>query len=83
MAVSLHPHAVERLAERGADESEVIEAVEQGEQFTAKYGRVGFRRNFGFDALWRNKYYSTKQIEAYAVFENDGWLVITVVVKFF
>jgi len=26
--------------------------------------------------------YSTKQVEAYAV-EEDGWLVLTVIVKFF
>jgi hypothetical protein len=27
--------------------------------------------------------YNTKQIEAYAVEEGDGWLVITFIVKFF
>jgi hypothetical protein len=79
----LHPHARSRLAERGADEAEVVLAVEGGEQFPAKFGRTGFRRNFPFDGIWRGKRYLTKQIEAYAVWEDDGWLVITVLVKYF
>jgi len=35
-----------------------------------------------FDSEWKSRQYSTKQIEAYAVEEN-GWLVITVIAKFF
>ena len=57
--------------------------VEGGERFPAKLGRTGFRRNFPFAGTWRGKAYRTKQIEAYAVWEDDGWLVITVLVKFF
>ncbi len=83
MTVRLHSHARDRLAERGASEDEVVQTVEGGERFPAKLGRVGFRRNFPFAETWRGKVYSTKQIEAYAVFEDDGWLVITVLVKFF
>lgn len=83
MSVRIHPHAAERLEERGATEDEVTAAVEQGEQFAAKFGRVGFRRNFRFDGAWRGRDYTTKQVEAYAVEEGEGWLVITVIVKFF
>ncbi len=83
MTVLLHPHARERTAERGASESEVIGTVESGEQFPAKFGRTGFRRNFAFGGEWMGRRYATKQVEAYAVAEPGGWLVITVVVKFF
>ena len=82
MNVRLHPHAKSRLAERGATEGEVIAAVEQGEQFPAKFGRTGFRRIFPFDATWHGRHFKFKKVEAYAVQEN-GWLVITVIVKFF
>ena len=82
MSVRLHPHALERLVERGATESEVVATVESGERFPAKFGRAGFRRNFQFDTEWNRKRYATKQIEAYAV-EEDGWYVITVIVRFF
>ena len=82
MKIRLHPHAQDRLHERGATEEEVIATIERGECFPAKHGRTGFRCNFPFDGEWNNRKYSAKQIEAYAV-EEDGWLVITVIVKFF
>lgn len=82
-AVVLHPHAAQRLRERGASEDEVVAAVREGERIEAKFGRQGFRRDFPFDGTWRNRHYMTKQVEAYAVFENERWLVITVLVKFF
>jgi hypothetical protein len=50
MAVRFHPHARERMGERGATEDEVRATVKQGEQFPAKFGRTGFRRNFPFDS---------------------------------
>ena len=53
MAVRLHLHAQERIAERGASEEEVKIAVEHGEEFPAKLGRTGFRCNFSFDSGWR------------------------------
>lgn len=83
MDISLHPHAVDRLAERGVTEEEVRETVADGEQFAAKRGRQGFRRNFAFNDSWRGKHFATKQVEAIAVFEDGGWLVITVVAKYF
>jgi hypothetical protein len=61
----------------------VCAAVEEGEQFSAKFGRMGFRRNFAVTGRWRGRSYTTKQIEAYAVQEDGEWLVITVIVKFF
>ena len=82
MGIRLHPHALDRIAERGASQEEVLATLEGGERFSAKHSRIGFRRNFSFDGEWNGKRYATKQVEAYAVEEN-GWLVITVVVKFF
>lgn len=83
MIVRLHPHAQQRLLERGATESEVVATVQQGEQTPGKFGRVGFRRNFAYNGEWRGRRYANKQIEAFAVRESDGWLVITLIVKFF
>jgi len=81
--IEFHDHARERLAERGATEDEVAATVEQGEQFAAKFGRVGFRRNFAFGGTWRGRSYATKQVEAIAVRERNRWLVITVITRFF
>jgi hypothetical protein len=70
------------MIERGATEEDVIAKVEEGERFPARFGRTGFRRNFPFGGEWRGRQFATKQVEAYAV-EEDGWLVITVIVKYF
>jgi hypothetical protein len=81
--IIVHPHALQRIKERGATESDIIMTVTTGEQFIAKHGRTGFRLNFIFNGLWNNKYFSSKQIEAYAVLENETWIIITVIVKYF
>ncbi len=83
MAIRFHPHALERMAQRGATEQEVIVAVEAGERFNAKFDRAGYRRNFPFEKRWRGKRYETKQVEAYAVQQNDDWLVISVITRYF
>jgi hypothetical protein len=62
---------------------EVVATVEGGERFPAKLGRTGFRRNFAFDAMWMGRRYRVKQVEAYAVEENEAWLVITVITRYF
>jgi len=81
--VTFHPHALARMDERGAARGEVIETVESGERLPAKHGRTGFRRNFQCRSVWRGREFHGKQVEAYAFPEADGWLVITVVVKYF
>jgi len=74
MAIRLHPHARERLAERGATEAEVVATVSQGGTFPEKLERTGFRRNFPFGAKWRGRYYANKQVIAFAVRERaTGW----------
>jgi len=71
------------MRERGATEEEVRLTVNGGEQFPAKYGRIGFRRNFSFNAIWRGKRYASKQIEVYTVKEEQVWVIITVIVRYF
>ena len=83
MRIQLHPHAKSRMVERGASVAEVAATVEGGERFPAKFGRTGFRRNFPFEGLWQQRHYANKQVEAFAVEEGGGWLVITVVVRYF
>lgn len=83
MIVRLHPHARERLSERGATEEEVRATVLGGEAFPAKFGRNGFRRNFRFDSVWRDRHYAIKQVEVFTVCEGEDWLVITVVTRYY
>ena len=83
MRVHIHPHARERMQERGADEEEIMATLERGEQFKARFGRVGFRPNFPFNKERRGRLFATKQVELYAIQENDAWVVITVLTRFF
>jgi Domain of unknown function (DUF4258) len=79
----IHPHARDRMQERGATEEEVESTLRAGERFPAKFGRQGFRRNFPFDAEWQGRRYATKQVEVMAVYEDGDWLAISVIVKYF
>jgi hypothetical protein len=83
MPVRIHPHAEIRMSERGVLLEEIEETIKSGEEFDAKYGRLGFRKNFSFGKEWRGTLYSVKQVEIYAVKEDAGFLVITVISKYF
>lgn len=83
MGIHIHLHATERMEERGVTKNEIIETIQKGEVFPAKFGRMGFRHNFIFEQEWKNKYYSTKQVEVYAVKEDEDMVVITVISKYF
>lgn len=83
MDIVIHPHARDRMWERGASESEVIATIEQGERFPAKFGRTGFRYTFSFNGIWSGKTYPKKQVEVFAVDETDKWIVVTIIVKYF
>ena len=81
--VVIHPHAKVRALERGATELEIINVVETGEVFPAKYGRTGFRKTTIYNDTWQRKHYYVRQIECYAVQEQEDWLVISLLVKYF
>jgi hypothetical protein len=72
-------HALDQMTLRGATWEEVEAAVARGEQFPAKTWPNRISRNFPGEHSWRG----TKQLEVYAVFEDDGWLIITVIAKYF
>jgi hypothetical protein len=46
MTVRLHPHAVQRLRERGATQAEVVYTVKHGVAAAAKFGRTRFVHTF-------------------------------------
>jgi len=70
------------MTSRGATADEVNQTIAEGERFPAKHGRRGFRRNFPGEVQWRGKLFNGKQIEVYAVVEDETITVITVIVKY-
>jgi hypothetical protein len=83
MAILIHPHARERIDERGTTETEVRTTISQGEKFPAKFGRIGFKHNFPFASGRDGKLFRIKQVVVYGVEEGKDFTVITVVVKYF
>ena len=81
-SVRIHPHAAERAAERGATEQEIAATVRTGEPSPAKHGRTCFRRTFPGPWPRRGRDYPAKQLLVYAAETPDGWLAVTVIVKF-
>jgi hypothetical protein len=83
MAVLIHPHARERMQERGATEPEVRMTISKGEKFPAKFGRTGYRHDFPFKGDRDGKFFQVKQVIVYGVDEDRDFIVVTVVVKYF
>jgi hypothetical protein len=83
MKVKFHPHAIQRMGERGATQLQVTNTVLTGPSSPAKFGRTRFRKAFPFNAQWNSKYYASKQIDAFAAKMSYGWFVISVIVKYY
>jgi hypothetical protein len=76
-------HAVEQAELRGVSLDQVREAIRTGEAVPAKKSRIGYRKNFPYGSVWKERYYETKQVLAIAIRENDTILVITVYAFYF
>ena len=83
MKIIFHEHALQRMRERGATREEVQDTIRFGEKYKAKYNRVGFRMNFDYKKKWYKRFYNIKQVEVLAVKENNNWIVVTIIVKYF
>lgn len=83
MAILIHPHALQRMQERGASEEEIQKAIESGRVLPAKFGRKIYRMMFPHGDYWRGQFFKHKQLEVYGVDEGEDIIVVTVVVKYF
>jgi len=76
-------HAKTKMGDRGASEDEVRKAIEEGSSEPVRKGRLMFRKNLPFNAMWRGKHYSVKQVAPVVSEENDELVIITVYVYYF
>ena len=83
MTIRFHPHALQRMRERGATREQVVAVIETGRASPGKFRRRRFRKVLAFNASWNGRRYRNKQIDAFAVKMPYGWLVITVIVRYF
>jgi hypothetical protein len=79
MIVRLHPHAAQRLLERGATEAEVVATVQNGERFPANSDEPDSAETFHSPDSGEGH---IRQLSNWS--EEDGcWLVITVLVRYY
>ncbi len=83
MKLIFSDHAHRQMAERGASEAEVVEAITHGERAPAKHGRTAHRRNFDYNRLWSGKQYRIKQVMPITKDESNHTIVITVYTYYF
>ena len=76
-------HARQQMAERGASEAEVAEAIVSSEGTPAKRGRVAYRRNFQYNRTWGGKLYRIKQVMPIVKEEHGSVIVITIYTFYF
>ena len=83
MKVIFSQHSLDQLADRGTTREEVIQAIQEGEKQIAKKGRIAFKKNFSFEKMWKERYYSSKQVMPIVVEEEGEYVVATVYVFFY
>lgn len=76
--IKFSQHALDNMADRGASREEVELAIRTGECFPAKKGRLSFRKNFSYNAMWKGKYYQVKQVMPIVAEEPERFVVVTV-----
>ena len=81
--IRLTAHAIEQCVERGANETEIREAIRRGIGEPAKCGRFMYRLNFQYAARWQDKYYAIKQVAPVVAEEQNEIVVITVYTFYF
>lgn len=80
--IKFSQHALDNMSDRDASREEVELAIRTGESATAKKGRLSFRKNFSYNAIWKGKFYQIKQVMPIVAEESDRFVVATVYVYF-
>ena len=82
MEIIIEPHTLERAEERGTNEAEIIDVIENGTSIRGKYGRLGKAKIFEYNKERLGKFYEQKRVEVFYTIENGIIVTITVYVFF-
>jgi hypothetical protein len=81
--ITFSQHARLQMAERGADDEEVVQTIRTGEEAPAKRGRLAYRKNFQFERVWGGRTFAIKQVLALVAESPDELVVVTVYTFYF
>lgn len=82
MKIIIDPHTLQRAAERGALENEIIDTIINGNEEPAKGNRFSKSKIFLFGKSRNEKYYEHKKIQVIFVIEKETIITVTVYVFF-
>ena len=82
MIMRIHPHASERMKERGATLDEVKRTLAEGERFSAGGGRAGYTKTFAGEGAREGETRRGKRLDVLSREDNGTLTVIHVSVKF-
>lgn len=82
MEIQIDTHTLERAAERGTNEREIIDVIQTGFNITAKYGRIGKAKVYEFKQNRLNKYYEQKRVEVFYTIKENSIITVTVYVLY-
>ena len=78
--IRIDPHTLERAQERGATDSEIRDVIRSGFEISARHGRVGKAKVYGFRQARHNRYFEQKRVEVIYTTEEDTIITVTVYV---
>ena len=81
--ITFSQHALRRLGDRGTDEQEVRQAIQDGRREPVHSGRFLCRLNVQFNAQWQGTFYAVKQVAPVVVETSEEIIVVTVYTFFF
>jgi hypothetical protein len=80
MEIHIDPHTLDRAEERGTNEKEILEVINNGFSIPAKYGRLGKAKIYDFKQKRHNKYFYQKRVEVFYMIEKNIIITVTVYV---
>jgi len=78
--IQIDPHTLERAEERGTNEEEIEDVVNNGFPIPAKRGRMGKAKVYDFRQKRHGKYYEQKRVEVVYTVERNVAVTVTVYV---
>jgi hypothetical protein len=80
MEIQIDPHTLERAEERGTNEEEIKDVINNGFSIPAKAGRIGKAKVYDFKQKRHDKLYEQKRVEVICTVEKDVIVTVTVYV---
>ncbi len=67
MKIIIEPLTLKRASERGANESEIIEVINNGFEISTKNNRLAKAKIFDYNSIWNEKHYQKKGLKLFTL----------------